>query len=194
MIFAIVGPSGVGKGAVAAGLLARTPDLWLSRSWTTRPRRTSDTADTYVFVDRATFEAERDAGGFLEWAEVFGNLYGTPRPDPPPGADLLLEIDVQGATQVKALRPDAVVICVRAPTRAVQEERLRKRGDDEAVIVRRLALAEAEEAAGVALADHVVVNDDLSRAIEEAAGIVEWHRSRRSPPPEAPPEEAMPPE
>ena len=71
------------------------------------------------------------------------------------------------------------MVCVRAPSRAAQEERLRKRGDDEAVIARRLALADAEEKACLALADHVVVNDDLGRAIEEAAGIVEWHRSRR---------------
>jgi len=167
---------------VAAGLLSRTPALWLSRSWTTRPRRVSDAPDSYVFVDRPAFEAEQDAGGFLEWAEVFGNLYGTPVPAPPPDSDLLLEIDVQGAAQVKRLRPDAVVICVRPPTRAAQEQRLRKRGDDEAVIARRLALAGAEEEAGTALADHVVVNDELGRAIEEAAGIVEWHRSRRSGP------------
>ena len=165
---------------MAAGLVDRVPGLWLSRSWTTRPRRVSDAPDAYVFVDRPTFAAERDGGRFLEWAEVFGNLYGTPVPAPPPGSDLLLEIDVQGATQVKELRPESVVLCVRAPSRAAQEERLRKRGDDEAVIGRRLALADAEEEACLALADHVVVNDDLGRAIEEAAGILEWHRSRRS--------------
>jgi guanylate kinase len=179
----------VGKGAVAAGLVDRVPDLWLSRSWTTRPRRVSDADDAYVFVDRATFEAERAAGRFLEWAEVFGNLYGTPVPVPPAGSDLLLEIDVQGAAQVKRLRPESVVLCVRAPSRAAQEDRLRKRGDDAAVIARRLALADAEEQACLALADHVVVNDDLGRAIEEAAGILETHRSRRisrSRPPETP--------
>jgi len=174
---------------VAAGLVARVPDLWLSRSWTTRPRRVSDADDAYVFVDRARFVAERAAGRFLEWAEVFGNLYGTPVPAPPSGSDLLLEIDVQGAAQVKRLRPESVVLCVRAPSRAAQEDRLRKRGDDEAVIARRLALADAEEQACLALADHVVVNDDLGRAIEEAAGILETHRSRRSTrsrPPEEP--------
>ena len=87
-----------------------------------------------------------------------------------------------------------MVVCVRAPSRAAQEQRLRTRGDDEAVIARRIALADAEEAAGTALADHVVVNDDLGRAIEEVAGIVERHRSRPSGPPpsfrnpDAPPE------
>ena len=82
---------------------------------------------------------------------------------------------------------------MRAPSRAAQEERLRKRGDDEAVIARRLALADAEEQACLALADHVVVNDDLGRAIEEAAGILEWHRSRRSQlaPPTPPPDRAL---
>lgn len=178
----------MGKGALAAGLVDRLPGLWLSRSWTTRPRRSSDAADAYVFVDRPTFEAERDRGGFLEWAEVFGNLYGTPMPSPPPGLDVLLEIDVQGAAQVKRLHPGALVLWVRAPSRAAQEERLRRRGDDPAVIARRLALAGAEEAACLALADHVVVNDDLGRATEEAAGIVERHRSRRSSLPPPPPE------
>jgi len=172
----------VGKGAIAAGLVARTPGLWLSRSWTTRPRRVSDEDGAYVFVDRPAFEAALEAGGFVEWAEVFGNLYGTPVPAPPPGADLLLEIDVQGAAQVKRLRPDAVVVCVRAPSREAQEQRLRTRGDDDEVIARRMALADAEEETGIALADHVVVNDDLGRAIEEAAGILAWHRSRRSRP------------
>lgn len=181
MVFVIVGPSGVGKGAVASGLVERVPGLWLSRSWTTRAPRPSDPPGAYVFVDRAAFEKERAAGGFLEWAEVFGNLYGTPVPSPPPGADVLLEIDVQGAAQVKALHPDSVVILVQAPSPEAQEGRLRGRGDPEEVIARRLAAAAEEEAAAQELADHVVVNDDLARAIDEAAGIVEAHR-RQVPP------------
>ncbi len=102
-------------------------------------------------------------------------------PDAPPGHDVLLEIDVQGATQVRQRRPDAVVILVVAPSRRVQEERLRRRGDDEATIARRLAEAEREEVMGRRLADHVVVNDDLGRATEEVAAIVEAHRTRRDP-------------
>jgi guanylate kinase len=129
-----------------------------------------------VFVDRATFDAHLADGGFLEWAEVFGHRYGTPWPEPPPGHDVLLEIDVQGATQVRERLPDAVVVFVEAPSRQAQEERLRRRGDREDLIEGRLAAAPGEEQAGRALADHVVVNDDLGRAIEEVAAILAAHR------------------
>ena len=169
----------MGKGSIAAALDARFADLWLSRSWTTRPRRTGEAADAYVFVDRDAFEAKAAAGGFLESAAVFGHLYGTPVPEAPPGADVLLEIDVQGAAQVKSRYPEAVVILVRAPSPQAQEARLRGRGDDEEVIARRLAAAAAEEEAALGFADHVVVNDDLDRAVEESAAILESHRSPR---------------
>jgi len=179
----IAGPSGVGKGSIAAALRQRTPGLWLSRSWTTRQRRPGETADAYVFVDRDAFDAHLAAGGFLEWAEVFGHRYGTPWPEPPSGEDVLLEIDVQGAAQVRARHPEAVVVFVEAPTRRAQEERLRHRGDGDDVIARRLAAAPDEEAAGRALADRVVVNDELDRAVEEVAAILEDCRSRRGPGP-----------
>lgn len=159
------------------------PGLWLSRSWTTRPPRAEEAADAYHFVDEATFRQRLAGDGFVEHAEVFGHLYGTPTLDPPPGHDVLLEIDVQGAEQVKARYPDAVVVFVCPPSRAAQEERLRGRGDDPASIARRLAEAEREEQAGRRLADHVVVNDDLDRAVEEVAGIVERRRSEGSAPP-----------
>jgi guanylate kinase len=173
----IIGPSGVGKGSIAAAVIERVPGLWLSRSWTTRPRRAGEAPDAYRFVDRSTFQAQADAGGFLEWAEVFGELYGTPVPDPPEGHDVLLEIDIQGASQVRARQGDAVVVLVLAPSRAAQEERLRGRGEDDATVSRRLAQADQEEETGRELADHVVVNDDLSRASDEVAAIVEGHRA-----------------
>lgn len=182
-MFVIVGPSGAGKGAIAAGLVERVPGLWLSRSWTTRPRRPSDAPGAYVFVDRATFEAHRDADGFVEWDEHFGHLYGTPRLVPPPGADILLEIDVIGAAEIRRRYPDAVIVLVKAPSRPVLEERLRRRGEDDATVAGRLARAELEEQKGAALADHVVVNDDLQRAVDEVTGIVEAHRSRAAAPP-----------
>ncbi len=166
----------MGKGSIASALRTRLPDLWLSRSWTTRPLRNGEPADAYVFVDRSTFDARVAAGGFLEWAEVFGHRYGTPWPEPPEGDDVLLEIDVQGAAQVKARHGDAVLVFIEAPSRQAQEERLRGRGDREDLIARRLAAAADEERAGRALADHVVVNDDLGRAIEEVAAILESRR------------------
>lgn len=129
-----------------------------------------------MFVDRAAFDAHIEARGFLEWAEVFDHRYGTPWPEPPAGADVLLEIDVQGAAQVKARHPEAVVVFIEAPSRQAQEQRLRGRGDREDVIARRLAAASEEERVGRELADHVVVNDDLSRAIGEVAAILESRR------------------
>jgi len=175
----IAGPSGAGKGSIASALRSSVPGLWLSRSWTTRPRRDHEPADAYVFVDREVFDAHLATGGFLEWAEVFGHRYGTPWPEPPGGDDVLLEIDVQGAAQVKARYPDAVVVFVEPPSREAQAERLRRRGDREDLIARRLAGAPDEEAAGRALADHVVVNDDLGRAVEEVTAILESRRSQR---------------
>lgn len=176
-MFVIAGPSGVGKGSIADGVRGRTERLWLSRSWTTRPPRQGEPADAYVFVDRRAFEAHQEAGGFMEWAEVFGHLYGTPWPKPPPGHDVLLEIDVQGAAQVKGRYPEAVVVFVEAPSRRAQEERLRGRGDRDDLIAARLAAAEAEEESGRALADFRVVNVDLDRAVEEVAAIVDSRRS-----------------
>ena len=175
-VFVISGPSGAGKGSIANALVERVDDVWLSRSWTTRARRDGEPPDAYVFVDRPAFEAHAARGGFLEWNEHFGNLYGTPVPHPPPGEDVLLEIDVYGAADVKRLDPGAVLILVLAPSREAQEERLRRRGDKDASIVSRLARAGEEERVGRSLADHIVVNDDLGRAIDEVVGIVEARR------------------
>ena len=156
--------------------------MWVSRSWTTRPRRKGESPDAYVFVDRPTFERHVVEGGFLEWAELEANgqLYGTPWPDAPPGADVVLEIDVQGAAQVRERHPEAVVVLVVPPSPEELAARMRKRGDDQEAIASRLAIAGHEEAEGRRLADSVVVNDDLERAVEELAGIL--GRSRRSAP------------
>ncbi|MFC0083082.1 guanylate kinase [Aciditerrimonas ferrireducens] len=178
----MAGPGGAGKGTVAARLVAADPTLWLSRSWTTRARRPGESPDAYVFVDRPTFLARVASGGFLEWAEFLGELYGTPVPDPPAGKDVLLEIDLQGARQIRALDPGALVILLVPPSEEVQEARLRARGDDEAAVARRIATGRAEVAGLREICDAVVVNDEVDRAVAEILGILEQERRRRRAP------------
>jgi guanylate kinase len=161
-------------------LLERDPNLWLSRSWTTRDRRPGEPEDAYVFVDRPTFEARIAQGGFLEWAEFLGNLYGTPVPEHLPGGkDVVLEIEVQGARQVLALDPGALCIFVTPPSAEEQERRLRYRGDPEEVVQRRLAKAAEEADAAAGLGAIEVVNDDLGRCVEEVAAIIAEARTGR---------------
>ena len=157
--------------------------MWLSRSWTTRPRRPSEASDAYTFVDRDRFQERIDAGGFLEWAEFLGHLYGTPLPDAPPGHDVVLEIDLQGARQVKERDPDALVVLLVPPSPEVQRHRLRRRGDDAAEVDRRIAKGAEEMRLGRELTPFVVVNDEVDRAVSEVAGILDIHRNRPSDPP-----------
>jgi guanylate kinase len=177
-IFVLIGPGGAGKGTLAAEMVAQHPNLWLSRSWTTRePRPGEREREAYVFVDRATFEEAVAAGGFYEWAEFLDYLMGTPIPDPPAGSDVLLEIDVQGAEQVLAQRPDATVILLLPPSPEAQAERLAARGDSEEHIARRVELGRAEVERGRAIATYSVVNDDLRQAMGELTAIIEGTRS-----------------
>jgi guanylate kinase len=175
----VSGPGGVGKSTIVEALVERDPRLWLSRSWTTRARREGEPDSAYVFVDRATFEQRIQDGGFVEWTEFLGNYYGTPTPEVPPDRDLVLEIEVDGARQIKALKPDALLIFVLPPTRDEQQRRLVGRGDPHAKVVQRLQKAEDEEPIGMALADHVVVNGDLEQTIKEMLDIIEAARTDR---------------
>jgi len=180
LIIVVSGPGGVGKGTIVRALVERDPDLWLSRSWTTRAQRAGERDDAYVFADRRAFEERIAAGGFLEWTEFLGNYYGTPNPEDTEGHDLVLEIEVDGAKQVKSIEPDAVLIFVLPPSRKEQERRLRGRGDPDQKVEERLRKAEDEEPVGMALADHVVVNDDLQATIDEMLAIVNQRRAARS--------------
>ncbi len=166
----------MGKGTIAQRLLATDDLLWLSRSWTTRARREGEPPDAYVFVDRERFEARVRDNGFLEWASFLDNLYGTPLPSPPEGHDVLLEIEVQGARQVRDIDPDALVIFVAPPSVEEQQRRLRGRGEPEEVVARRVAKAAEEAHAAAALGAITVVNDDLDRAVSEIHSLIEARR------------------
>jgi guanylate kinase len=175
-IFIISGPGGVGKGTIVNELVARDPSLWLSRSWTTRPQRQGESDAAYVFTNRTRFEERIAAGGFLEWTSFLGNYYGTPTPEPVGGHDVVLEIEVNGAMQVKKVHPEAVLIFVLPPSRDEQQRRLRGRGDPEDRVAERLQKALDEEPIGLSLANHVVVNDDLERTVGEMMQIITHHR------------------
>jgi guanylate kinase len=167
----LIGPGGVGKGTVARELVRRAPSLWLSRSWTTRPPRPGEN-DEYVFTDEATFRDAIARDAFLEWAPFHGYLYGTPLPTPNPGQRVLLEIEVQGAAQVLAHEPDAIVVLLVPPSVEALRDRLVGRGDDEAHVADRLASTEEELAVGRGLTKHVVVNHDVASVAEEILSIL----------------------
>jgi guanylate kinase len=171
------GPSGVGKGTVVAEVRRRYPQVWLSVSATTRPPRAGELDGVhYHFVDDAEFDRLIAEDGLLEWAEYAGNRYGTPaapvRERLATGAPALLEIELQGARQVRARDADAQLVFLAPPSWAALVSRLAGRGSEPpAVQERRLAIAQAElDAAGEF--DVVVVNDDVTRAADELVGLL----------------------
>ena len=161
-------------------LLERDPSLWLSRSWTTRPQRPGEPDDAYVYTSRQAFEDRIASGGFLEWTDFLGSYYGSPTPTAPPGTDVVLEIEVDGAQQVRRRHPDALLIFVLPPSREEQQRRLQVRGDAPDKVAARLRKAEDEEPVGKAISDYVVVNDSLDRTVDELLEIIHGERSRRS--------------
>jgi guanylate kinase len=183
MLLVLSGPSGAGKSTVAQRLGLADSRIWRSVSMTTRPPRPGETNGIdYYFVTLEHFARERATGSLLESATVHGESYGTPRRPVVErllqNRDVLLEIDVQGAAQVRRTVGDAVFIFVRPPSRAVLEQRLRDRGSEtEEAILSRLAAADRE----MALAgeyDYVAINDDLDRAVSEVLSVIVAERSR----------------
>ena len=185
LLLIISGPSGVGKTTIARAVEKRFDGV-LSVSMTTRPMAVRDREGVdYFFVGKERFEALREAGQFLESAQVFDNHYGTPRQ---PVIDalvadrlMIVEIDLQGAAQVKANMPDAFAIFILPPSESALLERLRGRNrDDEATIHRRFAEARTEiaQAKGGDVYDAFIVNEDLKQAIGEAIGLVEQRLAR----------------
>jgi guanylate kinase len=185
LLFVVSAPSGTGKTTVVERLVERYPHVWQSRSYTSRPPRVGEADGVdYNFVSRQKFESMAREGEFLEWAAIFGNLYGTSQRDTEAalaaGIDLVLVIDVQGARQVRTRKPEAVAIFVLPPSYDTLANRLRGRNQDatEAIDV-RLETARAEVAA-VDEYDYVVVNQDLEQCLAELAAIVVAEHARRS--------------
>ena len=182
-LFVVSAPSGTGKTTVAERLVGRLPDLVLSRSYTSRAARVGEQDGVdYHFIARDRFEAMIAAGEFLEWADVFGNLYGTCGPETErllsSGRDVVLVIDVQGAQQVRECGLAFVSIFVLPPSFSELEQRLRGRSkDSDAAIRRRLDVA-SSEVSGYHDYDYVIVNDDLDVAVDGLRAIVVAERAR----------------
>lgn len=183
LLVVIAGPSGVGKGTVHTRVRAALPDSMLSISVTTRPPRPGELDGVhYHFVDRDEFERLVEAGELLEWAEYAGNLYGTPlrpaREAIAHGQVVVLDIELQGALQIKEQDPDALLVFLVPPSFSELERRLRDRGtEDDDAVARRLHRAEEELAEGDRF-DVQVVNDDVDRCVAEVLAIIDAARRR----------------
>jgi guanylate kinase len=185
IVFIVSAPSGSGKSTLVGRLLEQMPGLMFSISYTTRsPRGNEVPGHNYHYISREEFQQRIAASEFLEYAEVFGHYYGTHRGvvdrARAGGLDVVLDIDVQGARQLKRRIPDAVSIFILAPSRDVLEQRLRARSEDpEDVIQRRLREA-AEEIRNYSAYDYIIVNREVERSVDTLAAIVKAERRRRS--------------
>jgi guanylate kinase len=182
-LFIVSAPSGAGKTTLVSGLLAADPMIRKSVSYTTRkPRLGEENGQDYHFVDAAEFERMRTKGEFLETAEVHGNLYGTSKrtveTETAGGSDVVLEIDWQGAAQIRKLHPRAVAIFILPPSIEALEKRLRGRGQDSPdVIAKRIAAARGE-ISHVGEFDYVIINEEFNRAAQDLISIVRAERLR----------------
>jgi len=185
IVFIISAPSGSGKSTLVNKLLKEVPGLTFSVSYTTRPARGSESnGGCYHFISREEFEAMLAKDEFLEHADVFGNHYGTHRSAldraQAAGVDLVLDIDVQGAEQLKQRIPDAVSIFILAPSREILEKRLRARSEDSDKVIERRLKDAAREIRNYGQYDYVIINNDLQSSSEALAAIVRAERVRRS--------------
>ena len=176
LVVVLSGPGGAGKGTIARALVERDDDLVLSRSWTSRLRRVDEKPDAYLFVDRASFEARREEGGFLEWNEFLGCFYGTPTPDIDDPRDLLLEIDVAGGRQVLERLPNSLCLFVDAPDDEELVGRLVGRGDSVEQAEARVREAKRERGEAEQLGYLRVINDDLDEAVARITSLIGEHR------------------
>ncbi|HET6431198.1 guanylate kinase [Dyella sp.] len=182
-LFVVAAPSGAGKSTLVNALLEVEPSISLSVSHTTRPPRVGEQYGRhYYFVERAAFEREVAEGIFLEHAEVHGNLYGTSRTTVDgllaQSRDVLLEIDWQGARQIRASKPDCVSVFILPPSRPELERRLRGRGSDAPEVIERRLLNSREEIAHAHEFDYIVVNDRFEDALADLRAIVRAVRLR----------------
>jgi guanylate kinase len=185
IVFIVSAPSGSGKSTLVAALLERVPDLVFSVSYTTRaPRGHEQPGEGYHYITREEFEERIAREEFLEYAEVFGNYYGTHRGAldraRQQGRDLVLDIDVQGARQLKGRISDAVSIFILAPSREVLEQRLRARSEDPESVIRRRLCEAAEEIRNYSAYDYVLVNREVESSVDALVAIVKAERVRRS--------------
>ncbi|MDE2307877.1 MAG: guanylate kinase [Xanthomonadaceae bacterium] len=182
-LFIVAAPSGAGKSSLVNALLERDGEISLSVSHTTRPPRPGEQSGRhYYFVGRGEFEREIAEGVFLEHALVHGNLYGTSRTRVQAllaqGRDVLLEIDWQGAAQIRRSKPDCVSVFILPPSRAELERRLRGRGSDSAEVIERRLINSREEISHAHEFDFILINDEFERALDDLQAIVRAVRQR----------------
>lgn len=185
LLLVLTAPSGCGKSTITRAIMKDDPDIVVSISATTRdPRPGEKDGEDYFFMSTGDFRSKVGTGDFLEWAEVFGRFYGTPKAPVEEaiksGKDVFFDIDWQGARQLRQNAPDDLVwICILPPNKQSLEDRLRARGQDSEDVISRRMLEAESEASHWRDADYVVINDDLDKAISQVRSILQAARLKR---------------